>query len=102
MCRVYDECAVCCHCPHFLVVPFSNPPLSTNQGTPEGVEDSGTLTRIAAFPIGIDPERFQEAVQSEAVQARIAQLRRDYGSRKVGCWVVGLVSYWDGVVLTMS
>ncbi len=47
------------------------------------MEDNGTLTRIAAFPIGIDPERFQAAVESEGVQKRIAQLRKDYGGRKV-------------------
>ena len=27
------------------------------EGTPEGVEDNGNFTRVAAFPIGIDPGR---------------------------------------------
>ena len=33
------------------------------EGTPEGVEDNGMVTRVAAFPIGIDPERFTQALQ---------------------------------------
>jgi trehalose-6-phosphate synthase len=27
----------------------------------EGVEDNGNFTRVAAFPIGIDPGRFTQA-----------------------------------------
>ena len=40
------------------------------EGTPDGVENSGVSTRVAAFPIGIDPDRFTRALQSERVQAR--------------------------------
>lgn len=53
------------------------------QGTPEGVEDNGLLTRVAAFPIGIDPDRFKEALGRKDVQAHIAQLKQRYAGRKV-------------------
>lgn len=41
---------------------------------PAGVEDNGSLTRVAAFPIGIDPDRFTEALETPEVKANIAQL----------------------------
>jgi hypothetical protein len=41
---------------------------------PAGVEDNGALTRVAAFPIGIDPDRFTEALETPEVKANIAQL----------------------------
>ncbi len=53
------------------------------QGTPEGVEDNGSLTRVAAFPIGIDPERFAMALEEDAVRTSIEQLRKNYQGRKV-------------------
>ena len=53
------------------------------QGTPEGVEDNGSLTRVAAFPIGIDPERFAQALEKPNVKAHIAQLLNRYAGRKV-------------------
>ena len=53
------------------------------QGTPEGVEDNGSLTRVAAFPIGIDPERFQRALERMDVQSNIAELLNRYAGRKV-------------------
>ena len=53
------------------------------QGTPEGVEDNGSLTRVAAFPIGIDPERFARALDRSDVKAHIAQLLNRYAGRKV-------------------
>lgn len=52
------------------------------QGTPEGVEDNGLLTRVAAFPIGIDPGRFKDALEMADVKAHIAQLRQRYAGRK--------------------
>ena len=54
------------------------------QGTPEGVEDNGSLTRVAAFPIGIDPERFQRALERVDVRSHIAELLNRYAGRKVG------------------
>lgn len=53
------------------------------QGTPEGVEDNGSLTRVAAFPIGIDPDRFARALEQMEVKAHIAQLLNRYAGRKV-------------------
>lgn len=52
------------------------------QGTPEGVEDNGSLTRVAAFPIGIDPERFARALDRADVKVHIAQLLNRYAGRK--------------------
>ncbi len=57
--------------------------LSSMQGTPEGVEDNGSLTRVAAFPIGIDPDRFARALEQQEVKAHIAQLLNRYAGRKV-------------------
>ncbi|KIZ00019.1 alpha,alpha-trehalose-phosphate synthase (UDP-forming), partial [Monoraphidium neglectum] len=53
------------------------------EGTPEGVEDNGSITRVAAFPIGIDPERFTAALEAEEVQGNIAKLLNRYAGRKV-------------------
>ncbi|PSC73982.1 Alpha,alpha-trehalose-phosphate synthase [UDP-forming] 1 [Micractinium conductrix] len=53
------------------------------EGTPAGVEDNGSLTRVAAFPIGIDPDRFTEALEMPEVKANIAQLLNRYAGRKV-------------------
>ena len=50
---------------------------------PEGVEDNGSLTRVAAFPIGIEPERFAVALQDTGVRANISQLLNKYAGRKV-------------------
>ncbi|CAM6051565.1 unnamed protein product [Sphagnum compactum] len=54
------------------------------EGTPEGVEDQGKLTRVAAFPIGIDPERFIQALETDLVKCHIKLLR----SRFEGCKVM--------------
>ncbi|KDD73644.1 glycosyltransferase, partial [Helicosporidium sp. ATCC 50920] len=51
--------------------------------TPSGVEDNGCLTRVAAFPIGIDPDRFTSALGSAEVRANVAQLLNRYAGRKV-------------------
>nr|KYP38089.1 Alpha,alpha-trehalose-phosphate synthase [UDP-forming] 1 [Cajanus cajan] len=53
------------------------------EGTPEGVEDQGKLTRVAAFPIGIDSERFIQALELPEVQARMKELKERFGGRKV-------------------
>lgn len=53
------------------------------EGTPAGVEDNGSITRVAAFPIGIDPERFTAALESPEVRANVAQLLNRYAGRKV-------------------
>lgn len=53
------------------------------EGTPAGVEHNGSLTRVAAFPIGIDPDRFTRALEMPEVRANIAQLLNRYAGRKV-------------------
>ena len=52
------------------------------QGTPEGVEDNGSLTRVAAFPIGMDPEAFAKALTEPDVMSHIKQLLARYSGRK--------------------
>ncbi|VFQ79157.1 unnamed protein product [Cuscuta campestris] len=53
------------------------------EGTPEGVEDQGRLTRVAAFPIGIDSKRFIRAIESPQVQAHMKDLLLRFAGRKV-------------------
>ncbi len=53
------------------------------EGTPEGVEDNGVSTRVAAFPIGIDPERFTRALDTDSVRAHMAELRQRFAGRKI-------------------
>ncbi|KAL3631491.1 threalose-6-phosphate phosphatase [Castilleja foliolosa] len=53
------------------------------EGTPEGVEDQGRLTRVAAFPIGIDSERFIRALEAPKVQEHIKELKERFTGRKV-------------------
>ncbi|KAK8949391.1 Alpha,alpha-trehalose-phosphate synthase [UDP-forming] 1 [Platanthera zijinensis] len=53
------------------------------EGTPEGVEDQGKLTRVAAFPIGIDSERFKRALEFPAVKVHINELKQRFTGRKV-------------------
>ncbi|XP_031405935.1 alpha,alpha-trehalose-phosphate synthase [UDP-forming] 1-like isoform X1 [Punica granatum] len=53
------------------------------EGTPEGVEDQGRLTRVAAFPIGIDADRFRRALETQDVQKHIKELKDRFAGRKV-------------------
>ncbi|XP_059664689.1 alpha,alpha-trehalose-phosphate synthase [UDP-forming] 1-like isoform X2 [Cornus florida] len=53
------------------------------EGTPEGVEDQGKLTRVAAFPIGIDSDRFIRALELPQVQDHIKELKKRFAGRKV-------------------
>ncbi|KAK1399198.1 Alpha,alpha-trehalose-phosphate synthase (UDP-forming) [Heracleum sosnowskyi] len=53
------------------------------EGTPEGVEDQGRLTRVAAFPIGIDSDRFIRALELPQVQEHIKELKERFSGRKV-------------------
>ncbi|PWA79591.1 hypothetical protein CTI12_AA205490 [Artemisia annua] len=51
-------------------------------GTPDGVEDQGKLTRVGAFPIGIDPGRFVRAIQLPQVKDHIEELKKRFSGRK--------------------
>ncbi|XVE88288.1 hypothetical protein DITRI_Ditri19aG0057700 [Diplodiscus trichospermus] len=53
------------------------------EGTPEGVEDQGKLTRVAAFPIGIDSDRFIQALKLPQVQDHMKELKETFAGRKV-------------------
>lgn len=53
------------------------------EGTPEGVEDQGRLTRVAAFPIGIDSDRFIRALEVPQVQEHIKELKERFAGKKV-------------------
>ncbi|KAJ1688031.1 hypothetical protein LUZ63_019421 [Rhynchospora breviuscula] len=53
------------------------------EGTPEGVEDQGRLTRVAAFPIGIDSDRFKRALDLPAVKKHVQELTQRFAGRKV-------------------
>lgn len=53
------------------------------EGTPEGVEDQGKLTRVAAFPIGIDSDRFIRALDTTPVQGHIRDLTERFKGRKI-------------------
>ncbi|KAL3613709.1 threalose-6-phosphate phosphatase [Castilleja foliolosa] len=53
------------------------------EGTPDGVEDQGRVTRVAAFPVGIDSERFFCALQAPQVKDHIKELETRFAGRKV-------------------
>ncbi|XP_021726939.1 alpha,alpha-trehalose-phosphate synthase [UDP-forming] 1-like [Chenopodium quinoa] len=54
------------------------------EGRPEGVEDDlGRLTRVVAFPIGIDSDRFIRALKVPQVQGNIKELVERFGGQKV-------------------
>ncbi|KAL8507751.1 hypothetical protein ACS0TY_018337 [Phlomoides rotata] len=53
------------------------------EGTPDGVEDQGRLTRVAAFPIGIDSERFIRTLELPQVKEHIKELTKRFSGRKV-------------------
>eukprot|EP00884_Botryococcus_braunii_P003352 jgi/Botrbrau1/13017/Bobra.0389s0014.1 len=54
------------------------------EGNPEGVEEKdGRLTRVAAFPIGIDPTRFELALELPEVKGHVKSLLQRYQGRKV-------------------
>ncbi|KAM7257094.1 hypothetical protein ACFE04_012835 [Oxalis oulophora] len=53
------------------------------EGTPEGVEDQGRLTRVAAFPIGIDSDRFIRALELPQVQSHMKELNERFAGRMV-------------------
>lgn len=53
------------------------------EATPDGVETAGGFTRVAAFPIGIDPGRFTAALRTEEVQEHVKELQERFRGRKV-------------------
>ncbi|KAJ1677617.1 Trehalose-6-P synthase/phosphatase complex synthase subunit, partial [Spiromyces aspiralis] len=64
--------------------------------TPGGLEVDGRIVRIGTFPIGIDPTKFIDALQTDAVKERIEQFKRKFEGTRV---VVGVdrLDYIKGV-----
>ncbi|KAI1292979.1 glycosyl transferase [Xylaria venustula] len=64
--------------------------------TPNGVQYDGKFVTVAAFPIGIDPEKFVEGLKKPKVQERIAALERKFEGVKL---IVGVdrLDYIKGV-----
>ncbi|XP_050367418.1 alpha,alpha-trehalose-phosphate synthase [UDP-forming] 1-like [Argentina anserina] len=54
-----------------------------SEGTSQGVEDQGKLTRVAAFSIGIDSDQFMQALELPRVQERMKEFKEKYAGRKV-------------------
>ena len=64
--------------------------------TPNGVEYKGRHITVGAFPIGIDPEKFDEGLKKPKVQERIAALEKKFQGVKL---IVGVdrLDYIKGV-----
>ncbi|KAJ4375836.1 Trehalose-6-P synthase/phosphatase complex synthase subunit [Neocucurbitaria cava] len=64
--------------------------------TPNGVEFHGKVVTVGAFPIGIDPEKFDEGLEKPKVQERIAALEKKFQGVKL---IVGVdrLDYIKGV-----
>ncbi|KAK7739704.1 Trehalose-6-P synthase/phosphatase complex synthase subunit [Cytospora paraplurivora] len=64
--------------------------------TPNGVELNGKFITVGAFPIGIDPEKFVDALKTPKVTERIAALSRKFEGVKL---IVGVdrLDYIKGV-----
>lgn len=64
--------------------------------TPNGVEHNGKHVTVAAFPIGIDPEKFVEGLKNKSILDRIAVLERKFEGVKL---IVGVdrLDYIKGV-----
>ncbi|KAK4235819.1 glycosyltransferase [Achaetomium macrosporum] len=64
--------------------------------TPNGVDWNGRFVTVGAFPIGIDPDKFIEAMKKPNVQSRIATLKRKFEGVKL---IVGVdrLDYIKGV-----
>ncbi|KAK4800790.1 hypothetical protein SAY86_021277 [Trapa natans] len=53
------------------------------ESTPKGIVDQGKLTRISAFPIGIDADNFINTVQTSEVKMEMKRLKEKFGGRKI-------------------
>jgi trehalose 6-phosphate synthase len=64
--------------------------------TPNGVQFGANFVTVGAFPIGIDPEKFVDALKTDKVKDRIAALERKFQGCKL---VVGVdrLDYIKGV-----
>lgn len=55
------------------------------EGTPYGVEENGTLIRVAAFPIGINPTKFTETLREDEVIKHVHYLQQRCAPRSHVC-----------------
>lgn len=64
--------------------------------TPNGVEYQGKLVTVGAFPIGIDPDKFESGLKEPDVKRRIDQLQKKFEGVKI---IVGVdrLDYIKGV-----
>ncbi|CAK4004427.1 glycosyltransferase family 20 [Lecanosticta acicola] len=64
--------------------------------TPNGVEFQGKLVTVGAFPIGIDPDKFTQAMEKDNVIRRIDALKKKFEGVKI---IVGVdrLDYIKGV-----
>ncbi|KAG7394423.1 Trehalose-6-P synthase/phosphatase complex synthase subunit [Phytophthora boehmeriae] len=53
------------------------------QSSPKGVEHNDHFSAIGVFPIGIDPDHFENILNSDVTQKRIAELRTKFAGYKV-------------------
>ncbi|KAL0704361.1 hypothetical protein Bca4012_070786 [Brassica carinata] len=53
------------------------------EGTHEGIVDHGKVTRVAVFPIGIDPNRFIKACELPEVGQQMTELKKRFAGKKV-------------------
>ena len=70
----------------FAVSPVRVPSNFVNSGlvtTPSSVKFEGRSVSVAAFPIGIDPEKFTEGLKSPKVQHRISSLENKFQGTKL-------------------
>ncbi|CAH8381179.1 unnamed protein product [Eruca vesicaria subsp. sativa] len=51
--------------------------------THEGIVDHGKVTRVAVFPIGIDPNRFIKACELPEVRQQMTELKERFAGKKV-------------------
>ncbi|KAJ1949185.1 Trehalose-6-P synthase/phosphatase complex synthase subunit, partial [Linderina pennispora] len=64
--------------------------------SPDGVETDGRIVHVGTFPIGIDPDKFSEALETDAVKARLGHFEQQFRDTQV---VVGVdrLDYIKGV-----
>ncbi|XP_048613137.1 probable alpha,alpha-trehalose-phosphate synthase [UDP-forming] 2 [Brassica napus] len=53
------------------------------EGTHEGIVDHGKVTRVAVFPIGIDPNRFIKACELPEVRQQMTELKKRFAGKRV-------------------
>ncbi|CAA7056687.1 unnamed protein product [Microthlaspi erraticum] len=53
------------------------------EGTQEGVVDHGRVTRVAVFPLGIDPDRFIRTCKLPEVRQQMNELKERFAGKKV-------------------